>query len=64
VHVPIDGLLVPPHFATATVSTNSQIAIPGVPFEATIFGTPFMGFVPLLVNYVPQQIANAIRLPG
>jgi hypothetical protein len=63
-HVPVDGLLVPPHYATATVSTNSQIAIPGVPFEATIFGTPFMGLVPLLVNYMPQQFAQAIRLPG
>lgn len=63
-HVPIDGILVPPHYATATVSTNSQIAIPGVPFEATIFGTPFMGLVPLLVNYMPQQFAQAIRLPG
>ena len=64
VHVPVDGLLVPPHFATATVSTNSSIVIPGLPFEATIFGTPFSGFVPLLVNYVPQQLAQAIRLPG
>jgi hypothetical protein len=59
-HLPFDGILVPPHFATATVSTNSQIPIPGLPFEATIFGTPFMGLVPLWVNYLPQQIAQAI----
>jgi PE family len=63
-HLPFDGILVPPHFVTATVSSNSQIAIPGIPFDATIFGTPFMGLEPLLINYVPQQLALAITPPG
>lgn len=60
VHLPFDGILVPPHHVTATVNTNSQIPIPGVPFDATILGTPFMGLAPLLLNYVPQQLALAI----
>lgn len=59
-HLPFDGILVPPHHVTATVDTNSQIPIPGVPFDATILGTPFMGLAPLLLNYVPQQLALAI----
>jgi len=59
-HLPFDGILVPPHNLTATVDTNSQIPIPGIPFGATIFGTPFMGLAPLLINYVPQQLASAI----
>lgn len=63
-HLPIDGLLVPPHTLTATVSTNSQIPIPGLPFDATIFGTPFMGLAPLLTSYLPQQFALAITPPG
>ena len=63
-HVPFDGILVPPHYATATVNTNSSVSIPGIPFDATIFGTPFMGLTPLLINYVPQQLAIAITPQG
>lgn len=65
VHLPFDGLLVPPHFLTATVGLDGYVppppvTLPGIPFEATIFGTPFMGLAPLLINYVPQQLAAAI----
>jgi PE family len=63
-HVPFDGILVPPHYATATVNTNSSVVLPGIPFEATIFGTPFSGLAPLLINYLPQQLAIAITPPG
>jgi PE family len=63
-HLPFSGILVPPHYATATVTTNATIPIPGFPLEGTIFGTPFMGLAPLLINYVPQQIAQAIKLPA
>ncbi|MGO9509267.1 MAG: PE family protein [Mycobacterium sp.] len=63
-HLPFDGILVPPHYATATVSANNTIPIPGIPFEATIFGTPFMGLTPLLINYLPQQLAIAITPQG
>lgn len=59
-HLPFDGILVPPANLTATVDTNSQIPIPGIPFGATIYGTPFMGLAPLLINYLPQQLALAI----
>ncbi|MHA7648867.1 PE family protein [Mycobacterium sp. ML4] len=54
-HLPSDGLLVPPHPATATID------IPTInPIDVTILGTPFSGLVPLLVNYAPQQLAAAI----
>lgn len=56
-HLPFDGILVPPHPVTATVDPH----LPGVtPFDVTVFGTPFSGMVPLLVNYIPQQLAKAI----
>lgn len=56
-HLPFDGILVPPHPITATVDMSS----PGVQsFPVTVFGTPFMGLAPLLINYLPQQLANAI----
>lgn len=61
-HVPFDGLLVPPHPITATVDFS---AIPfGTTIDVTIFGTPFMGLVPLFVNYLPQQLAAAITPAG
>lgn len=58
-HLPADGILVPPHPVTATVDPH----LPGIvnPFDVTVFGTPFMGLIPLLVNYTPQQLALAIK---
>jgi PE family len=58
-HLPLDGILVPPHQATATIVVPGFFSAP-----ATIFGTPFMGLVPLLVNFVPQQLAAAITPAG
>lgn len=63
-HLPFDGILVPPHHVTATVNVVSDFSIPGIPFEATIFGTPFMGVLPMWVNYLPQQLATAIAFTG
>lgn len=73
-HIPFDGLLVPPHYLTATVDIPGEviptglpmpfpptITVPGVNFEGTVYGTPFMGMAPLLINYVPQQLALAIK---
>ncbi|OBI81200.1 PE family protein [Mycobacterium sp. 1245805.9] len=61
-HLPFDGILVPPHPITATVDFS---AIPfGTSIDVTIFGTPFMGLVPLFVNYLPQQLAAAIAPAG
>jgi hypothetical protein len=58
-HLPFDGILVPPHPVTATINVPGFFSIP-----VTIFGTPFMGLVPLLVNFVPQQLAAAITPVG
>ncbi|OBG28452.1 hypothetical protein A5672_03990 [Mycobacterium alsense] len=62
VHLPFDGILVPPHPLTGTVGLTSPITTDPTP--VTIFGTPFMGLVPLFVNYIPQQIAAAITPTG
>ena len=60
-HLPFDGILVPPHQVTATVGLQgSAVPVPGFPTTVIVGGTPFMGIVPLLVNYVPQQLAAAI----
>ncbi|MEE6178125.1 PE family protein [Mycobacterium sp. 050134] len=61
-HLPFDGILVAPHPITATVNVPGFEAF-GFPTTVTVGGTPFMGLVPLLVNYLPQQLANAIT-PG
>jgi hypothetical protein len=58
-HLPFDGILVPPHPLTGTVVVPGVFSTP-----ATIFGTPFMGLVPLLVNYLPQQLAASITPTG
>jgi PE family len=62
VHLPFDGILVPPHPITGTVALSSPFATD--PFPVTIFGTPFMGLVPLFVNYLPEQLAAAITPAG
>ncbi|BBX75518.1 PE family protein [Mycobacterium shinjukuense] len=60
-HMPFDGILVPPHPITATIDPH----LSGVnPINVTIFGTPFSGLVPLFVNYIPQQLALAIKPAG
>lgn len=57
-----DGILVPPHPVTATISfPGAPVPIPGFPTTVTVFGTPFMGMAPLLINYIPQQLALAIK---
>ncbi|BDE11329.1 MULTISPECIES: PE family protein [Mycobacterium] len=57
-HLPVDGILVPPQPVTATVDPHLPQFVS--PFDVTILGTPFPGLVPLLVNYLPQQLAAAI----
>lgn len=60
-HLPFDGILVPPHPGTATISfPGYPIPVPGFPKTVTIYGTPFSGMAPLLINYIPQQLAHAI----
>ncbi|WP_205875447.1 PE family protein [Mycobacterium camsae] len=60
-HLPSDGFLVPPHPATATVNVPQAPLTPALSLPVTIFGTPFSGLIPLLVNYTPQQLAAAIK---
>lgn len=73
-HIPFSGLLAPPQYLTATLNIPGEtvptglpapfpatITIPGANVEGTVFGTPFMGLAPLLINYVPQQLAVAIN---
>ncbi|MCV7100992.1 PE family protein [Mycobacterium palustre] len=60
-HLPFDGILVPPHPVTATIDL-SGLGFP--PTLVTIFGTPFMGLAPLFVNYIPEQLAAAITPAG
>jgi len=57
-HLPFDGILVPPHPLTATIDLTG--IVPGVTIPVTVGGTPFMGLVPMLVDYLPEQLANAI----
>ncbi len=50
---------------TATISLPSYPPPPlgpGPPTDVTVFGTPFSGLVPLLVNGIPEQLAAAIKL--
>lgn len=55
-HLPFDGILVPPHPVTATISfPGAPVPIPGFPTTVTVFGTPFMGMAPLLINYFPNS---------
>lgn len=60
IHLPFDGILVPSHPVTATMAFPDA-PIPIAPFDVTVFGTPFMGLAPMLINYIPQQVALAIR---
>ncbi len=65
VHIPFDGILVQPHPLTATISLPGYPPPPlgpGPPTDVTVFGTPFSGLVPLLVNGIPEQLAEVIKL--
>lgn len=60
-HLPFDGLLVPPHPVTTTLDLPNTAPLPDISTTVTILGTPFSGLAPLLINYIPQQLAAAIR---
>ncbi|CAM4065515.1 PE family protein [Mycobacterium basiliense] len=59
IHLPFQGLLVPPHPITATVPL--EILGIDIPIDLTLGGTQFGGLVPTLVNNVPHQLAEAIK---
>jgi hypothetical protein len=73
-HLPFDGILVPPHHITATLDVPGftitlppplpPVVIPDLTATETIGGTPFSGIVPMLVDYLPEQLAAAITPAG
>src|SRR5262249_332111 len=58
-HLPFDGLLVPPHPISATVRLD-LFGIIDVPINLTLGGTPFQALLPELINYMPRQLASVI----
>ncbi|WP_085254107.1 PE family protein [Mycobacterium saskatchewanense] len=59
IHLPFDGLLVPPHPISSTVDVTVG-GVLNLPISLTLGGTPFGGLLPLLVNDLPRQLATAI----
>ncbi|MEE6177702.1 PE family protein [Mycobacterium sp. 050134] len=59
IHLPFDGLLVPPHPISSTVDVTVG-GVLNLPISLTLGGTPFGGLLPLLVNDLPRQVAAAI----
>jgi hypothetical protein len=60
VHLPFDGLLVPPQAVTATIEPSALDGLITVPIDITLGGTPFGGIVPLLMNTLPEELAAVI----
>lgn len=60
-HLPLTGLLVPPHPISATVPLSQALGIPGLPnLNVPLGGTEFGGIFPFLLNTLPQQIAQSM----
>lgn len=62
-NLPLDGLLVPPGYYSATVTISTLlngIGVGPVVLNLGVGGTPFSGLLPFLVNYAPEQLAQAI----
>ncbi|MEE6180032.1 PE family protein [Mycobacterium sp. 050134] len=62
---PLDGLLHPPGYypVTATLSVLGN-AVGPVNVSIGAGTTPFTGLLPFLINYAPQQLAQAIGAPA
>ncbi len=65
-NIPLDGLLTPPGYYAATVTVTSALdpLLPPIVLNIGVGGTPFSGLLPFLVNYAPQQLAQAIGAPA
>ena len=62
-NLPLDGLLVPPGHYSATVTISpllNTIGVGPVVLDLGPGGTQFSGLLPFLVNYAPEQLAQAI----
>lgn len=59
---PLDGILHPPGYypVTATITAVGGDVLPPVEIDLGAGSTAFSGLLPLLVNYAPQQLAQAI----
>ncbi|OBK28545.1 PE-PGRS family protein [Mycobacterium asiaticum] len=58
-HLPFNGLLVPPQQVTATVPLN-LFNIIDIPINLTLGGTPFAGLANTLLVYTPRHLADVI----
>ncbi len=63
---PLDGILHPPGYypVTATVTALGGTVLAPVEINLGVGSTPFSGLLPFLVNYAPQQLAQAIGAPA
>ncbi|MGZ4582867.1 MAG: PE family protein [Mycobacterium sp.] len=64
---PLDGILHPPGYypVTATVTTVlGNTLLPPIDVNLGVGSTPFTGLLPFLINYAPQQLAQAIGAPA
>ncbi|OBG30738.1 PE family protein [Mycobacterium sp. E3198] len=63
---PLDGLLHPPGYypVTATVTALGGSVLPPLAINLGVGSTQFSGLLPLLVNYAPQLLAQAIGAPA
>ncbi|OBI87098.1 PE family protein [Mycobacterium asiaticum] len=61
-HLPLTGLLVPPHEISATVPLSELLLnLPLLPdLNVPLGGTKFGGIVPFLLNTLPQQVAQSM----
>lgn len=59
---PLDGLLHPPGYypVTVTVTLLDSTVLPPLVVDLGVGSTPFTGLLPFMINYAPQQLAQAI----
>ncbi|OBI46054.1 hypothetical protein A5706_30450 [Mycobacterium sp. E796] len=64
-NIPLDGILHAPGYypVTATVTLLGNTVLPAINVNLGVGSTPFSGLLPFLVNYAPQQLAQAIGAP-
>jgi hypothetical protein len=63
---PLDGVLYAPGYypVTAPVTLLDNSVLPRSNVDIGAGSTPFSGLLPFLVNYAPQQLAQAIGAPA
>ncbi|ORW31016.1 PE family protein [Mycobacterium palustre] len=63
---PLDGILHAPGYypVTATLTVLGETVLPPTDVSIGAGTTPFSGLLPFLVNYAPQQLAQAIGAPA